>query len=88
MNKMELYTYYNLDECIDRAIIVKRLESYKDEGKVEYSFNGDILKLTDIDLEDRDIDKLIDLFDRYDVFGEIEDNDDFDEDESDEDYEY
>jgi hypothetical protein len=30
---MELYTYYNLDECIDRAIIVKRLESYKDEGK-------------------------------------------------------
>jgi hypothetical protein len=23
MNKMELYTYYNLDECIDRAIIVK-----------------------------------------------------------------
>jgi hypothetical protein len=36
--------------------------------KIEYSFNGDILKLTDIDLEDKDIDKLIDLFDRYDVF--------------------
>jgi hypothetical protein len=45
MNKMELYTYYNLDEC--RSIIVKRLESYKDEG--ENTPNGDILKLTDID---------------------------------------
>jgi hypothetical protein len=68
MNKMELYTYYNLDECIDRAIIVKDWNLIKMKVKVEYSFNGDILKLTDIDLEDKDIDKLIDLFDRYDVF--------------------
>jgi hypothetical protein len=67
MNKMELYTYYNL-ECIDRAIIVKDWNLIKMKVKVEYSFNGDILKLTDIDLEDKDIDKLIDLFDRYDVF--------------------
>jgi hypothetical protein len=85
---MELYTYYNLDECIDRALIIKRLESYKDDGKIEYTLNGDILKLTDIDLEDKDIDKLIDLFDKNDVFGEIEDDEDFDEDDEDYDYEY
>lgn len=85
---MELYTYYNLDECIDRELIIKILESYKDDGKIEYTLNGDILKLTDIDLEDKDIDKLIDLFDKNDVFGEIEDDEDEDEDDLDYDYDY
>jgi hypothetical protein len=48
MNKMELYTYYNLDECIDRAIAKKDWNLIKMKVKVEYPLMV-ILKLTDID---------------------------------------
>ena len=32
---MELFEYYNLDECIDRKGVLAKLKSLKNEGKIE-----------------------------------------------------
>jgi hypothetical protein len=76
----ELCTHYNLDECIDRKLVIDKLKSFKKEGKLEYTLSGEILKVEDIDLEDSDIDYLIKLFSDNDVFEEPEYDDDFDDD--------
>ena len=72
----ELGKYYNLDECSDRTKIINKLNKLKKDGKIEYNINQDILKLDDIDLEDRDIHILIKLFDDCDMFEETEMDDD------------
>ena len=64
----ELFTYYTLDEVIDRDIVVDTLKSLKRESKIEVSFEGDIFKIKDIDLEESEIEELLDLFDENDVF--------------------
>jgi hypothetical protein len=69
---MELFEYYNLDECIDRKGVLLKLKSLKNEGKIEYDLNGDILKIEDIDLDENEIDELVDLFDNNDVFEDLE----------------
>lgn len=87
---MELKTWYNLDECIDRKLVTTNLKELKDEGKIEFSIDRDILKIEDIDLDEAEIEDLLDLFDENDVFEELEyldedddewsnDNDDYDE---------
>lgn len=79
MEKMELYDYYNLDECIDRKKIINTLKKLKKEGKIEYSLDGDVLHLEDIDLEEGEIDYLSELFDENDVFpdNDRDEDDDF-----------
>jgi len=39
---MELFEYYNLDECIDRKSVLAKLKSLKNEGKIEYDIKGEI----------------------------------------------
>lgn len=75
----ELFTYYTLDEVIDRDLVVDTLKSLKRESKIELSFEGDIFKIKDIDLEESEIEELLDLFDENDVFPYHE-RDDEDED--------
>jgi|DEB19_MinimDraft_2_1074335.scaffolds.fasta_scaffold01782_3 hypothetical protein len=88
----ELCTHYNLDECIDRKLVIDKLKSFKKEGKLEYTISGEILKVEDIDLEDSDIDYLIKLFSDNDIFEDedidedFEDFNDFDDDDFDEEY--
>lgn len=65
---MELYNYYSLDECPERKVIKKRLTQLEDEGKIEFEFEGDILKLTDLDLDESEVEELVEMFDKYDVF--------------------
>ena len=65
---MELFNYYSLDECLERKVIKKRLTKLEDEGKVAFEIEGDILKLTDLDLDEDEVNVLIELFDKYDVF--------------------
>jgi len=76
---MELYSYYNLDECGDRKLIVRVLKTYQKEGKIEYSIDGELLKIEDIDLDEDDIQYLSDLFEENDVFPNT-DRDDSDDD--------
>ena len=65
---MELFNYYSLDECSETKVIKKRLSQLEDEGKIDFKLDGDILKVSDIDLDEDEIDELIEMFDKYDVF--------------------
>lgn len=65
---MELFNYYSLDECLEKKIIKKRLSKLEDEGKIEFEIEGEVLKLTDLDLDENEVVTLGELFDKYDVF--------------------
>lgn len=76
---MELFEYYNLDEVIDRKLVLSKLKSLKNEGKIEYDLNGDILKIEDIDLDETEVDELANLLEENDVFEDLEQGDDWDD---------
>lgn len=91
MEKMELYDYYNLDECIDRKKVTSVLKKLKKEGRIDYSIDGEILHIEDLDLDDSDIEYLSELFEENDIFpdtdrDEDDDYDDFGYDDYDEEY--
>jgi hypothetical protein len=65
---MELFNYYNLDECPEKKVIKKRLSQLEDEGKIDFKLDADILKITDIDLDEDEVEELVEMFDKYDVF--------------------
>jgi hypothetical protein len=65
---MELYNYYSLDECPERKVIKKRLSQLEEAGTIEFEIDGDVLKLTDLDLDESEVEELIEMFDKYDVF--------------------
>jgi len=91
MEKMELYDYYNLCECVDRKKVISVLKKFKKEGKIDYSLDGEILNLEDLDLDESDVDYLAELFEENDVFAETdreEDDDDFYDDYGDYDDDY
>jgi hypothetical protein len=79
---MELFEYYNLDECIDRKLVLSKLNELKEEGKIEYELNADILKIEDIDLDEAEITELADLLEENDVFEDLDrgSDDDWDDD--------
>jgi hypothetical protein len=81
---MELFNYYSLDECPERKVIKKRLTQLEEEGKIDFELEGDILKITDLDLDEDEVAELVEMFDKYDVFpypdyeeGLEDDDDDF-----------
>jgi hypothetical protein len=76
----ELFNFYHLDECSDLKSVKKRLSYLQEEGKIEYSIDGDILKIKDLDLDETDIKELMDLLDECDVFPYPDYNDEIDED--------
>ena len=65
---MELFNYYIMDECPERKVIKKRLTQLEDEGKVDFEIDGDILKISDLDLDEDEVAELVEMFDKYDVF--------------------
>lgn len=65
---MELFNYYSMDECPERKVIKKRLTQLEDEGKIDFDIDGDILKISDLDLDEDEVSELIEMFDKYDVF--------------------
>jgi hypothetical protein len=81
-----LEKWYSLDECTNKKLVVKKLKDLEGQGKIEYTIekSTDIFEIEDLDLEDSDIDELLDLFEKNDVFPYLDKN----EDEDDEDYGY
>ena len=79
---MELFKFYSLDECFDLKNVKRKLEQLEDDGKIEYSIEGDILKIKDIDLDELEITNLTGLLDNNDIFPypdyDEESGDDFD----------
>ena len=78
MEKMELYDYYNLDECIDRKKVTSVLKKLKKEGRIDYSIDGELLHIEDLDLDDSDIEYLSELFEENDIFPDTDRDDDDD----------
>ena len=76
--------FWNLDEVIDRKLVLYKLNELKNEGKIEYDLNGDILKIEDIDLDENEIEELTDLFEENDIFEDLEYGEEDDEDWDDE----
>lgn len=74
----KLSKYYTLDECTERKILKKKLSKFELDGKIEFEFDSDILKLTDIDLDEDEIDTLVSLFDKYEVYAYPDYEDGFD----------
>lgn len=73
--------FWNLDECIDRKLVLSKLKELKKEGKIEYELNDDILKIEDIDLDENEIDELAKLLEENDVFEDLDGgSDDWDDD--------
>lgn len=64
--------FWNLDECIDRKLVLSKLNELKEEGKIEYDLNGDMLKIEDIDLDETEVEQLTDLFEENDIFEDLE----------------
>jgi len=64
--------FWNLDECIDRKLVLSKLNDLTDEGKIESDLNRDMLKIEDIDLDESEIEQLIDLFEENDVFEDLD----------------
>ncbi len=77
---MELYDYYSLDECVDRKLVTGTLKSFKKDGKIDYSLDGEILNIKDLDMEEEDIAYLEELFEDNDVFPYLEKDDEDDDD--------
>jgi hypothetical protein len=79
MENMELFSFYSLDECLNKKKVVKKLTSLSDEGKIEWSIDRDILKIKDLDLSEEEIVEVANLFDQNDIFPhhDIEDEDDY-----------
>jgi exonuclease I len=80
---MKLFSYYSLDECVDRKKVLAKLKSLVKEGKIEYDLDKttDVFHIEDLDLDEEDIEELLDIFDENEVFPYLE----FEDDEDDED---
>lgn len=80
---MELFNFYNLDECSDLKAVKKRLEVLQEDGKIDYSIDGDILKIKDLDLDENEIPELAEFLDELDIFPYPDYQDEEDDDYSD-----
>jgi hypothetical protein len=77
---MMLYSYYSLHEVINLKEVLLSLESLKSNGKLKYQLEGDIVSIEDLDLDESEIIKIGEIFDKNDVFPYLErDTDDDDE---------
>jgi len=88
---MKLFNYYIIDECLDVKSILKELDIFKSEGKIEYDLDlsTDVFKIEDLDLEDKDVCRLIELFEDNDIYPYLDkDDDDDDVDNDNEDFGY
>lgn len=85
---MVLYNYYSLDECSDKKGVLKRLKELKKDGKIEFDLDGEVFKISDIDLEEEEVDELIKTFDEKDVFPYLERDEDSDDEDDLYDFDY
>ena len=76
---MELFTFYSMDECLDRDSVISELKNLKTDGKIEFSIDDDILKIKDIDLDDSEIKYLVKMLYENDIFNYPDYDDDLDE---------
>jgi hypothetical protein len=72
----ELNKYYSLDEVRNRGKIIKRLSKYEDDGKIEFTIDGDLLTLEDLNLDINEINDLRKFLEANDAFVDLDLEDD------------
>ena len=81
----KLFNFYSFDECSDEEQLFEKLESLKDESKIDFTEQDNyIIKIKDIELSDDDISDLMKFFDDMNVYPYLGDEDEDD----DEDYDF
>lgn len=78
----ELFTYYNLSECLENDKIIDRLDDLSAELKIDYSYDesNEVIKLVDLDLTEKEIENLIRYFDKNNVIVDLDYRDMYDSD--------
>jgi hypothetical protein len=83
--------YYSLDECLDVQVILEKLDSLTDDGKIYYSFiESDVIKIKDGGLTPKETKDLITFFEKNDLIEYLDYEDiyeDFDEEDEDNEFE-
>ena len=74
-----LFTYYSIDECTNLEQFYSKLEILKGEGKIEFRNESlNVIKLTDISLEEQEISELLKFLDILEVYPYLDhDSDDY-----------
>lgn len=84
MKRNELFSHYNLAECLEQESVLKKLDKLTEDGKIEfyYEIRNERFKIVDLELSDEEIVGLIDLFYDNDVIPDMdyEEPDDFNDD--------
>ena len=92
--------YYSLDECSDSQIILDKLDSLVEDGKIYYSFiESDVIKIKDGGLTPKETKDLLTFFEKNDLIEYLdyediyedfsEDDEEFDDEyDEDDDYDY
>jgi len=77
---MKLHKYYSIDECNNEDILLERLESLQEDGKVEFELIDKwTLKIKDVDLTTNEEKKLIEFFEDLNLYDTTVDEDDEDD---------
>ncbi len=74
MKKNELFSHYSLTECLEQEDVLKRLDDLMNNGKIEfyYEINNERFKLVDLELSDKEIKELSNLFYDKDVVPDMD----------------
>ena len=76
----QLFTYYNISECLNIDKVFKKLNDYSNDGKIEYTkLDTDTFKIVELDITDDDTEYLVDFFEKMDLIPDM-DKCDIDED--------
>lgn len=77
---MKLHKYYSIDECNNEELLIEKLETLKEEGKIEFELIDKwTLKIKDLDLTTSEEKKLIEFLDSMDLYDTTVDDDDDDD---------
>jgi hypothetical protein len=89
-----LSKYYSLDECSNIELVLERLQSLQDDGRIYFStIEQDVIKIKDSDLTVKETREILSFFEKNDVieyldYENIYEDEDDDEDDINEDEEY
>ena len=65
---MKLNKFYSIDECQNEETLYKKLDTFVEEGKIEYEMIDKwTLKIKDLDLSTNEEKNLVDLFDSLEL---------------------
>lgn len=74
MKRNELFSHYSLSECFEQEGVLKELDKLTEDGKIElyYEIRNERFKLVDLELSDKEITDLINLFYDKDVVPDLD----------------